>query len=61
MRKIFFVKLKRNPGSFTPKTAKIAGYSGGPARAAALSPERRQEIARAAALARWGLRSSDKG
>jgi hypothetical protein len=30
------------------------GVSGGHARAAALSPERRSEIARAAAAARWG-------
>lgn len=30
------------------------GRKGGPARAAKLSPERRKEIARIAALARWG-------
>jgi hypothetical protein len=30
------------------------GLKGGPARAATLTPERRSEIARRAALARWG-------
>ena len=33
--------------------ARTAGLIGGPARAAALPPERRTEIARAAALIRW--------
>ena len=32
----------------------IGGTKGGPARAASLSPERRSEIARKAALTRWG-------
>ena len=36
--------------------ARAAGLIGGPARTAALSPERRSEIARAAAQARWGKR-----
>ena len=34
------------------------GKKGGPARAAALSPERRSEIARAAATARWSKSDS---
>lgn len=34
------------------------GLIGGPKRAARLSPERRVEIARAAAAARWGRRDS---
>jgi hypothetical protein len=39
----------------TPKVAraKKAGTAGGPARARALSPEQRKEIARIAAAARW--------
>lgn len=32
---------------------RLGGRKGGPARAAALSPERRREIARRAALTRW--------
>jgi hypothetical protein len=35
------------------KRAKAGGAKGGPARAAALTPEQRSEIARAAAAARW--------
>ena len=34
------------------------GIKGGPARAKALTPERRKEIARAAAKARWGKRTA---
>jgi hypothetical protein len=34
--------------------AAAMGRKGGPARAAALSGKRRKEIAKAAALARWG-------
>jgi hypothetical protein len=33
---------------------KLGGLKGGKARAKALSPERRSEIARKAAVARWG-------
>lgn len=36
-----------------PATAEDYGRKGGKARAARLSPERRKEIARKAALARW--------
>jgi hypothetical protein len=35
------------------KRAKAGGTKGGPARARALTPEQRSEIARAAAAARW--------
>jgi hypothetical protein len=35
------------------KRARGAGKRGGPARAAALTPEQRSEIARVAAAARW--------
>jgi hypothetical protein len=34
---------------------RLGGLKGGPARAAALSPARRREIARRAARKRWGL------
>jgi hypothetical protein len=37
----------------TVKRASKAGQSGGPARARALTPEQRSEIAREAASARW--------
>jgi hypothetical protein len=39
--------------SKTEKRARGAGRKGGPARAAALTPEQRSEIARVAAAARW--------
>jgi hypothetical protein len=39
---------------------RLGGQRGGPARAAMLSPKRRREIARKAALARWKGKSSDK-
>jgi hypothetical protein len=35
---------------------RLGGLKGGPARAAALTPKRRREIARAGALARWKRR-----
>lgn len=35
------------------KRASVAGAKGGPARAAALTPEQRTEIAKVAASARW--------
>ncbi len=37
---------------------RLGGLIGGPKRAAKLSPERRREIAKAAAVARWGQRDS---
>ena len=37
---------------------RAGGVKGGPARAKALTPERRKEIARAAAKARWGKRTA---
>lgn len=46
--------MRKNTGQFNRERGKLGGIKGGPARAAALSPERRSEIARAAALARWG-------
>lgn len=38
------------------KRARAGGKKGGPARASALTPEQRAEIARAAATARWKKR-----
>ncbi len=43
--------MKKNPHAVA--LGKIGGKRGGPARAAALSPERRKEIARLAVQARW--------
>jgi hypothetical protein len=44
--------VARNPHAAA--LGRLGGMRGGPARAAALSPRRRREIARAAAKARWG-------
>jgi hypothetical protein len=38
--------------------AQKGGLKGGPARAAKLAPERRAEIAKKAAIARWGARKN---
>ena len=43
--------IERNPHAAA--LGRLGGLRGGTARAAALSPRRRREIARAAALARW--------
>ena len=43
--------MKKNPHAVA--LGKMGGKRGGPARAAALSPERRKEIARLAVQARW--------
>jgi hypothetical protein len=40
---------------------RLGGLKGGKARAASLTPERRAEIARAAAAARWGTREPRAG
>lgn len=45
------VTLWKNPHASA--LGRLGGRRGGPARAAALSPKRRTEIARKAALARW--------
>jgi len=45
-------KRKKNPHAVA--LGKLGGPKGGRARAEALSPERRSEIARLAADARWG-------
>jgi len=37
------------------------GLKGGPARAAVLTPEKRSDIAKKAAAARWSARSARKG
>ena len=41
------------PNPHAAVLGRLGGLKGGPARAAALSPKRRREIARAAARARW--------
>jgi hypothetical protein len=38
------------------RAGRLGGKKGGPARTAKLSPERRREIAKKAAQARWGKR-----
>jgi hypothetical protein len=45
-------KPEPSESGFT-KRAKAGGIKGGPARARALTPEQRSEIARAASAARW--------
>ena len=46
------IKRKRkNPAAVA--LGRLGGLKGGPARAAALSPRRRSELARKAVLARW--------
>jgi hypothetical protein len=45
-------KRKKNPAAVA--LGKLGGAKGGKARAAALSPKRRSEIAREAAQKRWG-------
>ena len=45
-------RTERNPHAFA--LSRLGAQLGGQARAAALSPQRRREIARAAARARWG-------
>jgi hypothetical protein len=49
----------RNPNPHAAALGRIGGLKGGPARAARLSPERRREIARAAARSRWQRRDTD--
>jgi hypothetical protein len=44
------------PNEHAAALGRLGGLKGGPARAAALSPKRRREIARAAAAARWKRR-----
>jgi hypothetical protein len=44
------------PSSYMAKIGRKGGKKGGPARAASLSPEKRSEIAKKAAAARWSKR-----
>jgi hypothetical protein len=46
------------PNPHAAALGRLGGLKGGPARARALSPARRRDIARAAALARWKRRGS---
>jgi hypothetical protein len=45
-------KQEKNPAAVA--LGKLGGAKGGPARAAKLSAQKRQEIARRAAISRWG-------
>ena len=49
--KVCFMAKKKNPHAVA--LGKMGGAKGGKVRAAKLSPERRQEIARKAVLSRW--------
>lgn len=51
-------KRKKNPHAVA--LGKLGGKKGGKARAAKLSPERRSEIARQAARARWDREKAKK-
>ena len=51
-------KKKKNPHAVA--LGKLGGKKGGKARAAKLSPERRSEIARLAAKARWDREKAKK-
>ena len=48
---------EKNPAAV--ELGRLGGKKGGPARAAKLSPKKRQQIARKAALARWAPRPQD--
>ena len=50
------VKKDKNPAAV--ELGRLGGLKGGKARAEKLSPARRKEIARKAAQARWGKKSS---
>jgi len=55
--RVAIVARRSEPVARNPHAAalgRLGGLRGGKARAAALSPKRRREIARAAARARWG-------
>jgi hypothetical protein len=49
-------RVQRIPNVHAAALGRLGGLKGGPARAAALSPRRRREIARLAAVARWNRR-----
>jgi len=55
-----FKKIEAETGKNPAAVAlgKLGGPKGGPARAKALAPERRSEIARQAALKRWSRKES---
>jgi hypothetical protein len=48
--------VAHEPNPHAAALGRLGGRKGGPARAAALTPKRRREIARAAARARWRSR-----
>jgi hypothetical protein len=52
---------QRNGACMSETEAKMRGQAGGKARAEVLLPERRREIARKGAIARWGVRAIHRG
>ena len=64
-QKMVDAEVKNSPSKFHGKNpaavllGRLGGLKGGPARAAALSPERRKQIAVAAWKARWKKQSDD--
>ena len=49
---------EKNPAAVA--LGRLGGKKGGPARAAKLTPERRKEIAKKAAVARWGNKANEE-
>lgn len=62
VNEIAFRVLREATGEKNPAAValgRLGGKKGGPARAAKLSPKRRSEIARKAAMKRWAPRKTD--
>ena len=57
-KRVFDQIESRDKPPKNPAAVKLGGPKGGPARAEALTPERRSEIARKAAVTRWKSRRS---
>jgi hypothetical protein len=58
MQAEFDAKVAERVQEILSDRGRRAGLAGGPARAAALSPRRRRQIARKAAQARWNKRKN---
>jgi hypothetical protein len=54
------LRMKRMTAEERSEVARLGGLAGGSARAKALDPERRAEIAKKAAALRWGRRAKAK-
>ena len=57
----YFVSIESNRDAYIMSEQIVRGKAGGHARAAALEPERLREIAKRAAIARWGATATHKG